>query len=173
VVLSQLSKTANGILWVSHPRPLFGWEEVSNPWQGAPIVIHSLKEWQHILEGTKHMIEIINDHRNLTHFRHLKTESLASMLVPLACKVWFPSSPQAGATLHETQHTLALGRPPDGRWRTIETKWCFQLKGSKLSWAKPNQSTIVQTEMAPPKHYQGEGTEFLERVHNCADRETW
>jgi len=30
--------------------------------------IHGLKEWQHILEGTKHMIEILNDHRNLTYF---------------------------------------------------------------------------------------------------------
>jgi len=26
-------------------------------------------------------------------------------------------------------------------------------------------------EMALPSHYQGEGTEFLERVCNCTDRE--
>ena len=32
-------------------------------------VIQGLKEWRHILEGTKHMIEILNDHRNLTYFR--------------------------------------------------------------------------------------------------------
>ena len=25
-------------------------------------VIHSLEEWRHVLEGTKHMIEILNDH---------------------------------------------------------------------------------------------------------------
>ena len=31
-------------------------------------VIHRLEEWRHILEGTKHTIEILNDHRNLTYF---------------------------------------------------------------------------------------------------------
>ena len=29
-------------------------------------VIH--REWRNILEGTKHMIEILNNHRNLTYF---------------------------------------------------------------------------------------------------------
>ena len=33
------------------------------------LVIHSLKEWQHILEGTTHTIEILNDHRNLMDFQ--------------------------------------------------------------------------------------------------------
>ena len=32
-------------------------------------VIQGLKEWRHILEGTKYTIEILNDHRNLTYFR--------------------------------------------------------------------------------------------------------
>ena len=31
-------------------------------------VIHRLEEWRHILEGTKHMIEILNDHQNRTYF---------------------------------------------------------------------------------------------------------
>ena len=31
-------------------------------------VIRGLEEWRHILEGTKHTIEILNDHRNLTYF---------------------------------------------------------------------------------------------------------
>src|SRR5882672_6808976 len=30
-------------------------------------IIQGLEEWRHILEGTKHMIEILNDHRNLTY----------------------------------------------------------------------------------------------------------
>ena len=30
-------------------------------------VIHGL-EWRHILEGTKHTIEILNDHQNLMYF---------------------------------------------------------------------------------------------------------
>jgi len=32
-------------------------------------VIWGLEEWRHILEGTKHTIEILNDHRNLTYFQ--------------------------------------------------------------------------------------------------------
>ena len=31
-------------------------------------VIWGLEEWHHILEGTKHKIEIFNDHQNLTYF---------------------------------------------------------------------------------------------------------
>ena len=37
------------------------------------LVICGLEEWRHILEGTKHMIEILNDHRNLTYFRTAQT----------------------------------------------------------------------------------------------------
>ena len=33
------------------------------------LVIHGLEEWRHILEGTKHMIEILNDHQNLMYFQ--------------------------------------------------------------------------------------------------------
>ena len=36
-------------------------------------VIRGLEEWRHILEGTKHTIEILNDHRNLTYFRTAQT----------------------------------------------------------------------------------------------------
>ena len=31
-------------------------------------VIRGLEEWWHILEGTKHKVEILNDHQNLTYF---------------------------------------------------------------------------------------------------------
>ena len=31
-------------------------------------VICGLEEWRHILEGTKHVIKILNNHRNLTYF---------------------------------------------------------------------------------------------------------
>ena len=31
-------------------------------------VIHRLEEWRHILEETKHTIEVLNDHRNLMYF---------------------------------------------------------------------------------------------------------
>ena len=37
------------------------------------LIICGLEEWRHILEGTKHTIEILNDHRNLTYFRMAQT----------------------------------------------------------------------------------------------------
>ena len=33
------------------------------------LVMQGLEEWRHILEGTTHMIEILNNHRNLTYFQ--------------------------------------------------------------------------------------------------------
>jgi len=36
-------------------------------------VIHGLEEWRHILEGTKHTIEILNNHKNLTYFELPRT----------------------------------------------------------------------------------------------------
>ena len=33
------------------------------------LVICRLEEWRHILEWTKHTIEILNDHQNLTYFQ--------------------------------------------------------------------------------------------------------
>jgi len=70
VVLSQLSKDSK---W--HPVG-FTYKRLNLAERNYAIhdkelllVIHSLEEWQHILEGTKHMIEILNDHKNLTYFR--------------------------------------------------------------------------------------------------------
>ena len=37
------------------------------------LVICGLEEWRHILEGTKHTIEILNDHQNLMYFRTAQT----------------------------------------------------------------------------------------------------
>ena len=36
-------------------------------------VICRLEEWRHILEGTKHMIKILDDHQNLMYFRMAQT----------------------------------------------------------------------------------------------------
>jgi len=167
------AKTANGIYGFHIQGPLFGWEEVSNPCKELLLVIHSLKNGN-TSRGTKHMIEIINDHRNSHTFRHPRPESLASMLVPLACKVWFPSSPTGGATLHETQPHSCIGQTTRWEMRTIgpsdASSWKVQ------SWAEPSQTQSIDSgrqRWPLPSHYQGEGTEFLERVHNCADRKTW
>ena len=37
------------------------------------LVMCRLEEWRHILEGTKHMIEILNDHQNLRYFQMAQT----------------------------------------------------------------------------------------------------
>src|SRR6266481_9227559 len=46
-------------------------------------VICRLEEWRHILEGTKHMIEILNDHKNLIYFRMAQTLNWCQACWPL------------------------------------------------------------------------------------------
>jgi len=69
VILSQLcddekwhpvSFTSKSLNPAEHNYAIYNKESLS--------VIHGLEEWRHILEGTKHMIEILNDHRNLMYF---------------------------------------------------------------------------------------------------------
>jgi len=49
-------------------------------------VIRGLKEWRHILEGTKYTIEILNDHGNLTYFRTSQNLNRCKPTGPL----WLP-----------------------------------------------------------------------------------
>jgi len=32
------------------------------------VIIHALKEWRYFLEGTKYLVEIWTDHKNLEYF---------------------------------------------------------------------------------------------------------
>jgi len=44
--------------------------------------------WRDILEETRHTIEILNNHRNLTYFQDIpEPEPLASTLVPLPVQI--------------------------------------------------------------------------------------
>ena len=45
-------------------------------------VICELEEWGHILEGTKHKVEILNDHQNWPTFTPLKTSIVAKLASP-------------------------------------------------------------------------------------------
>src|SRR5882724_5420186 len=60
---------ANDIPWVSHPKAYLAKRNYAIHDKELLLVICSLEEWQHVLEGTKHTIEILNDHRNLTYFQ--------------------------------------------------------------------------------------------------------
>jgi len=48
--------------------PLWCQEEIWIHDKKLLSVIKGLEEWRHILEGISHMIEILNNHRNLTNF---------------------------------------------------------------------------------------------------------
>jgi len=51
------------------------------------FVIQGLEEWRHILEGTKHTIEILNDHWTSHTSGVPEPEPPASTLVPLPVQV--------------------------------------------------------------------------------------
>jgi len=71
-----------------------------------------LEEWRHILEGTKNMVEILNDHRNLMYFQTSQNLNCQQAHWSL-CLVQLLSHPQARVTLSKTGHSLMLGRPSD------------------------------------------------------------
>src|SRR5882724_9458824 len=69
-------------------------------------VIQGLKEWRHVLEGTKYTIEILNDHRNLMYFRTSQNLNCRQARWSL----WL-------VRFDETRCPLLESRPPTGRRR--------------------------------------------------------
>ena len=76
-------------------------------------VIQGLEEWRHIFEGTKHMIEILNDHRSLMYFRTSQNLNCQQAHWSLWL-VWFDLL-STGMTLNEARCPLPPSRPPDRR----------------------------------------------------------
>ena len=77
-------------------------------------VIQGLEEWCHILEGTKHKIEILNDHQNLTYFHTAQNLNCcqASWSLYLSCfdfeLIYCPG--------HHSAKPDALSRCVDHKW---------------------------------------------------------
>ena len=125
-------------------------------------VIWGLEEWHHILEETKHKIEVLNDYQNLTYFCSSQN---------LNCR-------QAHWSLYLSRFDFELIHRPD----------CHSAKPDVLSQhayhkqgEEDNQSqTLLGPELfhvdattieAAAQLAPGEGDEFLDCVRNCADQD--
>ena len=121
-------------------------------------VIRRLEEWRHILEGTKHKIEILNDHQNLTYFR--TSQNL--------------NRRQARWSLYLSRFDfLLIHRPgrhsakPDALSRRVDHKQGEDdnqnqtLLGPDLFHVNATGAQLVP----------GEADDFLNRVRECKDRD--
>ena len=61
-------------------------------------VICGLEEWRHILKGTEHTIEILNNHKNLIFLNHPEPKPSPGMLVPLPVLIQLFPRPQSRPT---------------------------------------------------------------------------
>ena len=96
-------------------------------------VIRGLEEWRHILEGTKHKAEILNDHQNLTYF--CTTQNLnccqASWSLYLSCFDF--------ELIHRPGRHSAK---PDALSRWVDHK-----RGEVLSDGTPNEAGSIKEEV--------------------------
>src|SRR5882724_10527198 len=141
-------------------------------------VICSLEEWQQILEGTKHMIEILNDHRNLVYFWTSQDLNCwqACWSLWLArfdfCLVHRPGRHSMKPDALSCWADLWTG-DEDNQDQVMLLAENFKAEPSqaKPNQTEPSQSIAADGDGPSQVTLEGEGTEFLERVHNCTDRE--
>ena len=125
-------------------------------------VIWGLEEWRHILEGTKHKIEILNDHQNLTYFRSAQNLNRRQARWSLYLSRFdFELIHRPG---RHSAKPDALSRRADHK-RGEEDNQNQTLLGPELFHVDAT-TTEVAAQLA-----SGEGNEFLDCVRNCSDQD--
>jgi len=144
-------------------------------------VIWGLKEWRHVLEGTKHTIEILNDHRNLMYFRTSQNLNCQQACWSLWL-AWFNFSlvlwpgqhlMKPDALSHQVDHQMGEEDNQDQVMRqqniSIKRGWASVIP----PMGTPTQWSIAVSQDSPIwVTIEGEGSTFLERVQNCAIERT-
>jgi len=139
-------------------------------------VIRGLEEWRHILEGTKHTIEILNDHRNLTYFQGSQNLNCRQ-----ACWSLFLSRFDFSLIHRPGQHSAkpdALSHRMDHLTEEGDNRDQVMLPAKRFDESsEPNK--VVSAELSEslaatrddPSHVtlKGEEKNFFECVHDCAD----
>src|SRR5467141_4042313 len=133
-------------------------------------VVRGLEEWRHILEGTKHTIEVLNDHRNLTYFR--ESQNLNHWQ---ACWSLFLSRFDFSLIHRPGQHSAkpdALSRQKDHLTEGEDNQDQVMLPAERFDKSsEPNESIAMTGDDPTRVTLEGEEGEFLECVHDCADRD--
>ena len=139
-------------------------------------VICRLEEWRHTLEGTKHTIEILNDHRNLTYFRMAQTLNHRQAWWSLYLS-WFDYSLTHRAGKHLAKPN-ALSRQIGHQVEGEDNESQVMLPTERFA-----SGTLVDRPDPPDEHLQAEdigiepsrihietgSSEVMDRVHGCTD----
>src|SRR5467141_2360613 len=131
-------------------------------------VIQCLEEWRHILEGTKHTIEVLNDHRNLTYFRESQNLNRRQ-----ACWSLFLSRFDFSLIHRPGQHSAkpdALSRRKDHLTKEGDNQDQVMLSAERFDkLSELNESIAVTGDDPTCVMLEGKEASFLKRVHDCTD----
>src|SRR5882672_10722492 len=133
-------------------------------------VVRGLEEWRHILEGTKHTIEVLNDHRNLMYFRESQNLNRRQ-----ACWSLFLSRFDFSLIHRPGRHSAkpdALSCRKDHLTEEGDNQDQVMLLDERFDKSsEPNESIAVTGDDPTRVTLEGEEGGFLERVRDCADRD--
>src|SRR5467141_3687982 len=131
-------------------------------------VIRGLEEWRHILEGTKHTIEVLNNHRNLTYFR--ESQNLNRWQARWS---FFLSRFDFSLIHRPGRHSAkpdALSHRKDHLTEEEDNQDQVMLPAERFDKSsEPNESVAVTEDNPTLVTLEGEEGGFLESVHDCAD----
>jgi len=131
-------------------------------------VVRGLEEWRHILEGTKHTIEVLNDHWNLTYFRESQNLNRRQARWSL-----FLSRFDFSLIHRPGRHSAKpdpLSRRKDHLTEEGDNQDQVMLLAERLDKSsEPNESVAVTRDDPTRVTLEGEEGGFLERVRDCAD----
>jgi len=135
-------------------------------------VIHGLEEWRHILEGTKHTVEILNDHKNLTYF-----QTAQNLNRHQACWSLYLSRFDYSLAHRAGRHSAkpdALSRcvdqqieGEDNEDQGVLPAECF--KNEHFEVKLTDQGIGANITKPSQVHIESEGSHFLDHVHGCTD----
>ena len=144
------------------------------------LVICGLEEWRHILEGIKHTIEILNDHRNLTYFQTAQTLNHCQARWSL-----YLSQFNYSLTHRAGKHAAkpdALSRHIDHQVEGEDNEGQVMLptkcSAGRTHWLvdqpdPPDEHLRAEDTRTKPSrvHIETGSSEIMDRVHGCTDRD--
>src|SRR6266481_693617 len=166
-VLSQLCNemwhpvgfTSKGLSLAEHNYAVYDKEMLS--------VICGLEEWRHILEGTKHTIEILNNHENLTYFQTAQTLNHHQAHWSLYLSR-FDYSLIHRAGWHSAKLDT-LSRRANHWVGGEDNEDQVMLPAGRFDWLV---AEVLVTRTDPSRvHIEGDRIDFLNCVCDCADRD--
>ena len=121
-------------------------------------VIRALEEWRHLLEGAVHLVDIYNDHRNLTYFMNAQNLNRR----------------QARWSLYLSRFNFVLHHRPgksSGKPDALSRRSDHQQEGTDNLGQTILTPEFFALKAAEGVMLQAEGNNFVGRIRRCKDRD--